>query len=500
MGSKVLIIGAPTDDLHERRLKAVTAACERLGALADSPAPAGSAPAVDLLRALAAAGRIAVSAEDEEVGPWTLSYVPSPGALSAVATGSAPSWGARVDGKQQKALRRAPGAVFRLPFVDAATGAASGGAISTFTTDWSPFTAACAVVVHPDHEALAGSEVRRRPYFSGLFVRHPLHGDLLPVWVADWAKPEFGTGAVIVNPAHSAADLEFARAVGLPVRFGLGEHEPSADPASWLTPPVIKTGAAVRAGRHDGLSHEQTLQAYLEELLAAGHADRTESVSLGRAPLAVLSADPAGEVRWSPALRARSLTEGAGALSASLRVTPLLTAASGYAVGAATLVSSAEAVTGDLLWLRLLALDLGIEHPPALVLPVARVGSAQGVEPQWLDGALLVAGRPDETVSVKAQVGEQIERIAKDHAAAVAGSAEPEGAPSKAAEQILAALAAADFPGAFKAVGATAKTVRRGGAVGESERTAFLAALFVLLGLPLPEGFSTTALQTALTR
>lgn len=498
MTSKVLVIGTPVDDLHERRLRAVAAAGERLGALTGSPAPKPSAPVVELLRALASAGRIAVSADNDDTGPWTLSYVPSPAALASVASGSAPSWGARVDAKQQKTLRRTRGAEFRLPFADPATGAASGGFLSTFTTDWSPFTAACAVVVHPDHEALAGTEVRPRPYFSGRFVRHPLHGDLLPVWVADWAKPEFGTGAVIVNPAHSVADLEFAHAIGLPIRFGLGEHEPGADPESWLTPPVIKTGVAVRAGRHDGLTPEETMRAYLADLVAAGHGEAAESVSLGRAPLAVLSADPAGEVRWAPALRARSLTEaadGTAAVSVSVEPTPLLTAVAEYAAGAATLVSSSEAVAADLLWLRLLTLDVEVESPPVAVLPVARVGSAQSVEPKWLDGSLLVAGRMDETVSVKAQLGEQIGRIAGDHETAAAASGEPEPTASKAAVKICAALSAADFPGAFGLAAATAKTVRRGGAIGESERNAFLAALHVLFGLPLPENFSRAALD-----
>ncbi|KWV34279.1 class I tRNA ligase family protein [Micromonospora rifamycinica] len=501
MTSKVLTIGAPLDELHERRLRAVTAACERLGTLLRSSAPAPASPAVGLLRALASAGRLAVSAEDEEAGPWTLAYAPSPAALAAVAGGSTSSWGARLDAKQKKALRRAPGAVFRLPFVDPVTGAASGGALSTFTTDWSPFTAACAVAVHPDHEMLAGSEVRPRPYFSGRLVRHPLHGDLLPVWVADWVKPEFGTGAVIVNPAHSVADLEFARSVGLPVRFGLGPHEPGADPASWLTPPVIKTGMTLRAGRHDGLSHEQAVDAYLSDLTEAGHAERGESFSLGRVPLAVVTADPAGEIRWSPGLRARSFTAEAGtaaAVSASLRATPLLSAATEFEA-ASILVCPADAVGADLLWLRLLMFDLNVKHAPVLVVPVARIGSAQGVEPQWLDASLLVAGRPDETVSVKPQLGEQIGRIAKDHAAMGVGGGELESAPSPVAGQIFTALSTADFAAAFKAVGPTAKTVRRGGAIGESERAAFLTALFVLLGLPLPEGFSADALEGTFT-
>jgi len=34
-------------------------------------------------------------------------------------------------------------------------------------------------------------------------------------------RPDFGSGAVLVNPAHDPADLAFGRAVGLPIRFGL---------------------------------------------------------------------------------------------------------------------------------------------------------------------------------------------------------------------------------------------------------------------------------------
>ncbi|MFJ9517960.1 hypothetical protein ACIRPK_06790 [Kitasatospora sp. NPDC101801] len=488
MTTHVLTIGVPVDDLHERRLGAVAAAAGRLGAPPATEPSGPPATAVDLLRALAGTGRIAVSAADETAGPWTLSYVPSAAALSAVATGRAPSWGARVDAKQQKALRRSRGALIRLPFADPETGGPGGGALSTFTTDWSPFTAACAAVVHPDHEALAGTEVRQRPYFSGRFVHHPLHGDLLPVWVADWARPEFGTGAVIVNPAHSAADLEFARAVGLPVRFGLAEREPGADPAGWPVPPVVRSGVAVRAGsRVDGLSYEAAMQVYLDDLTAAGHAEPAESVSLGRIPLAVLTADPGGELRWAPALRARSLTEAAEGVPVVVDAAPLLDAVAGYAAGRRTLVAASEAVAGDLLWLRLLALDLEVAHPPVAVLPVARVGSAQGVEEQWLTGALLVAGRTDETVSVKAQLGDQVARIAADHAAAAGAAGAPEEAESKHAVKLREALAAADFPAAFGTVATLAKAVRRGGAIGASERAAFLEALHVLLGLPLPE-------------
>lgn len=76
MTGTVLTIGTPTDDLHDQRLRAVAAACERLSAITGAPSPGSLTPAVDLLKTLAAAGRIAVSAEDEQDGPWTRTTCP----------------------------------------------------------------------------------------------------------------------------------------------------------------------------------------------------------------------------------------------------------------------------------------------------------------------------------------------------------------------------------------------------------------------------------------
>ncbi|KIZ14371.1 hypothetical protein SNA_35320 [Streptomyces natalensis ATCC 27448] len=69
--------------------------------------------------------------------------------------------------------------------------------------------------------------------FTGRYCRHPLTGDLLPVWTASWVAPEFGTGAVLVNPGHDATDLAFAREVGLPVRFALLPAGREEAPEHW---------------------------------------------------------------------------------------------------------------------------------------------------------------------------------------------------------------------------------------------------------------------------
>lgn len=53
--------------------------------------------------------------------------------------------------------------------------------------------------------------------FSGSHAVHPLTGAPVPIWVADYVLPGYGTGLVMGVPAHDTRDFEFARQYGLPV-------------------------------------------------------------------------------------------------------------------------------------------------------------------------------------------------------------------------------------------------------------------------------------------
>jgi leucyl-tRNA synthetase len=486
MSGIVLIFGSASDEPHGRRLRALAGAHERLARLAGVVQARHQPTPAELLAALAGAGRVSVEGE----GPWTLWYVPDPATADRLAGGTLPSWSARVDAKQQKAVRRVPGAVFRFPFADGE------GELAAFITDWSPFVAACAIAVHPDHELLAGRAVPALPGFTGRFVRHPLHGDLLPVWVADWVKPEFGTGAVIVNPAHSAADLAFARAVGLPVRFGLGPAEPTTDPAGWLDPPVVKSGKTIRAGRYADLPHAEAAEAYLRDLREAGWAEQVVLSSAGRFRLATLTRAEAGELTWSPSLRARGLADASEGVTVAVEPAPLLAGATALrAPVPPPVLAAADAVAEDLLGLRLLAADLDASRVPEPVVLVAKVGAVRDVPDQWLDATLTVAGRPDEAVSVKGQLADQVARVVDSHDPATPAGAVDDPAAVKAATRTLDALRTGDFPAAFAGAAATAKTLRRGGQAGPREHEAYLLTTHVLFGLPLPAAFHSDRLS-----
>lgn len=54
--------------------------------------------------------------------------------------------------------------------------------------------------------------------FSGIFAIHPLTGEQVPVWFADYVLMDYGTGAVMFVPAHDERDWEFAEKHGLNVK------------------------------------------------------------------------------------------------------------------------------------------------------------------------------------------------------------------------------------------------------------------------------------------
>lgn len=54
--------------------------------------------------------------------------------------------------------------------------------------------------------------------FTGAFAKHPISGELVPIWISDYVMMTYGTGAIMSVPAHDERDHEFARAFSLPIK------------------------------------------------------------------------------------------------------------------------------------------------------------------------------------------------------------------------------------------------------------------------------------------
>ena len=60
--------------------------------------------------------------------------------------------------------------------------------------------------------------MEKRGMATGLFATHPVSGERIPVWVANFVLMGYGTGAVMAVPGHDERDHEFALKYGLPIR------------------------------------------------------------------------------------------------------------------------------------------------------------------------------------------------------------------------------------------------------------------------------------------
>jgi len=108
--------------------------------------------------------------------------------------------------------------------------------------------------------------------FLGSYIINPVNGERVPIWIADYVLPTYGTGAVMAVPAHDERDLEFAKKFKLPVRTviappgWMGEELPEAYAGS---------GTMVNSGRFNGLSSEQGYEAICCLLEEKGWGKRT---------------------------------------------------------------------------------------------------------------------------------------------------------------------------------------------------------------------------------
>ncbi len=97
--------------------------------------------------------------------------------------------------------------------------------------------------------------------FTGSRVKNPLSGEEIPVWVADYVLPGYGTGAIMAVPAHDGRDFEFAKKFGLPIR----EVVKSPDNQKL---PYTGDGVMINSGQYNGLESavfREKVSDYLEE-------------------------------------------------------------------------------------------------------------------------------------------------------------------------------------------------------------------------------------------
>ena len=116
---------------------------------------------------------------------------------------------------------------------------------------------------------------------TGLTVTHPLTGEQVPVWVANYVLMSYGSGAVMAVPAHDERDFEFANKYQLPIKqvIDLDENHKQGqqfDATTWQDWYGDKqNGVAINSGELDGLNFKQAFDKILTQLEPKGLGKKT---------------------------------------------------------------------------------------------------------------------------------------------------------------------------------------------------------------------------------
>jgi len=110
---------------------------------------------------------------------------------------------------------------------------------------------------------------------SGVFLNryaiNPVNAEKIPIWASDYVLADYGTGAIMAVPAHDQRDLDFAKAMKLPVRVVIdtGLEDPNTSGVA-----TDGDGKVINSGSITGLAKDEAISKIITEL---------ESKKLGKA-------------------------------------------------------------------------------------------------------------------------------------------------------------------------------------------------------------------------
>ncbi len=106
--------------------------------------------------------------------------------------------------------------------------------------------------------------------FTGSFVITPLNGEAIPVWIADYVLPGYGSGAIMGVPAHDERDFEFAERYAVEIRPVILPYDQQAGEGQEISQPFMENGYLVNSGVYTGLSSVDAARRIGDELVAGG--------------------------------------------------------------------------------------------------------------------------------------------------------------------------------------------------------------------------------------
>lgn len=104
----------------------------------------------------------------------------------------------------------------------------------------------------------------------GTHCKNPFNGEIFPLWTADYALAEYGTGAVMAVPTHDTRDFDFAKKYNLPLKTVIQPFNRSTVQPFNQTEAYVEEGILVNSGEFNGMKNTEAKKAITQKSVDEG--------------------------------------------------------------------------------------------------------------------------------------------------------------------------------------------------------------------------------------
>lgn len=201
-------------------------------------------------------------------------------------------WGDNVKTMQSNWIGKSHGAIFRFPVVDAPNDNVK--EVPVYTTRPDTVHGITYLVVAPEYKDIENlttaenkqaveeyranarkmSEIERLSTDRiktgvplGTHCKNPFTGEIFPLWTADYALVEYGTGAVMAVPTHDTRDFDFAKKYNLPMKVVIQDPQ---NPSSCESEAYTDEGVLINSGEFNGMKNTEAKKAITQKAVDEG--------------------------------------------------------------------------------------------------------------------------------------------------------------------------------------------------------------------------------------
>lgn len=122
---------------------------------------------------------------------------------------------------------------------------------------------------------LSETTLEKEGFFTGSYCLHPLTGERIPIYIANFVLMTYGTGAVMAVPAHDQRDFEFAKRYKIPIRPVITHTKGKPLRAESLESAYVDAGFLINSASFNDLPSEEAKEAIVDELMRRKRGKRT---------------------------------------------------------------------------------------------------------------------------------------------------------------------------------------------------------------------------------